>query len=184
MTDEKIIKAIHDRDEKMMATVIDKYSRLLWKVASNILANISEQEIEECIADVYVDLWNNPGKFDPDKGKLSSYLSMVTRYKSIDRYRKILRENCISIESLTHEEANPEKNVLDIMIDEENKELLLKCINELSDSDKEIILRRYYHDQKPKEISVALDMPKKQIENRLYLAKQTLKQNLKENGYV
>ena len=45
----------------------------------------------------------------------------------------------------------------------------------LEENEKELILRRYYYEQKPAEIAVALDLPKKQVENKLYYARQKLK---------
>ena len=89
MDDKKVFLEIKDKDEKMMAFVIQKYSKLLWKIASGVLINAaSAEDIEECVADTFIHLWMNPHKYNPDKGKLSSYLSMVARSKAIDRYRK------------------------------------------------------------------------------------------------
>lgn len=184
MTDEKIITAIKNHNEDVMEMVINKYSKLLWKVTSTLLANTSEQDMEECIADVFVELWNNPSKFDPDKGKLSSWLSMTARSKAIDRYRKITKYNEISLEHLVIDEPSLNKGVLESVITSEENALLSKSIKELAPTDQDILIRRYFYNQKPKEISLALEIPKKQIENRLYLAKQTLKQKMKENGYA
>ena len=38
-----------------------------------------------------------------------------------------------------------------------------------------MIIRRYYYEQKPAEIAIALDMPKKQVDNKLYYVKQKIK---------
>ncbi len=58
--------------------------------------------------------------------------------------------------------------------DAEN-ERLLSCIGELDENEKELIIRRYYYEQKPAEIAVVLDIPKKQVENKLYYVRQKLK---------
>jgi DNA-directed RNA polymerase specialized sigma24 family protein len=39
-------------------------------------------------------------------------------------------------------------------------------------------LRRYYYQQKPKDIAVAVDLSVKQVENRLFRAKQSLRKQL------
>ena len=94
-----MLLAIKDKDEKMMAFVIQKYSKLLWKIASGVLINAaSAEDIEECVADTFIHLWMNPHKYNPDKGKLFSYLSMVARSKAIDRYRKIVAKQEVTIE--------------------------------------------------------------------------------------
>ena len=101
LNDKKIISAIINRDEQMLAFVVQKYSRLLWKIAAPILVNAaSVQDVEECVADVFIHLWQCPEKYDSDKGRLSTWLSMVARSKAIDRYRQIVRNPDLSIEEI------------------------------------------------------------------------------------
>lgn len=58
MNDKKVISAIIRQDEQIFAFVIEKYSRLLWKIAASILINAaSVQDVEECVADVFIYLW-------------------------------------------------------------------------------------------------------------------------------
>ena len=172
LNDKKIISAIINRDEQMLAFVVQKYSRLLWKIAAPILVNAaSVQDVEECVADVFIHLWQCPEKYDSDKGRLSTWLSMVARSKAIDRYRQIVRKPELSIKEIIAESPVYDETAA---TDAEN-ERLLSCIGELDENEKELIIRRYYYEQKPAEIALALDIPKKQIENRLYYAKQKLK---------
>lgn len=172
LNDKKIISAIVARDERMLAFVVEKYSKLLWKIAASILINAaSVQDVEECIADVFIYLWQHPEKYDPGKAKLSLWLSVVTRSKAIDRYRRIIRKMEISMEELVAESLGYDA----AMTADEEKEELLCCIDGLDEKEKDLIMRRYYYEQKPAEIAVALNLPKKQVENRLYYVKQKLK---------
>lgn len=173
-----MLLAIKTKNEKVIAAVIQKYSPLLWKVVSNVLINAaSTQDIEECVADVFIHFWLNPEKYDANKGKLSSYLSMVARSKAIDRYRQIVRKQEVSIEEQI---LTCSSELLDEIISKQEKEKLFICIHNLEETDREILIRRYYYDQKPKEIAVALDIKGKQVENRLYIAKQRLRKMMDE----
>lgn len=173
LRDEKILSAIKNRDEKVMAELIEKYSKLLWKIASAILINAgSVQDIEECIADTFIDFWMYPDKYNPEKSKLSSYLSIMARSKAIDRYRQIARRKEIPIEEIA---LTYQSEILKGIIEKEEKGKLVSLIEELEETDREIIIRRFYYGQKPKEIAVALDMQGKQVENRLYQTKLKLK---------
>ena len=65
MSDEKIFLAISNKDERVMTAVIQKYSKLLWKVAAAVLVNAAPvQDVEECVADVFIDFWLHPDKFN------------------------------------------------------------------------------------------------------------------------
>lgn len=172
LDDKKMISAIIKRDEQMLAFVIQKYSKLLWKITASILLNVSSvQEVEECVADVFIFLWQYPEKYNPDRAKLSSWLSMIARSKAVDRYRSLIKNKEISMEEIIVESLG----YAEVKTSDEDKEELLSYIAELDEKEKELIVRRYYYEQKPAEIALALDIPKKQIENRLYYAKQKLK---------
>lgn len=174
MNDKEIITAIAGRDERMLAFVIQKYSGLLWKTAAAILINgASVQDVEECVADAFIYLWQHPEKYDLDKAKLSSWLSMVARSRAIDRYRRIAKKREIPLEEIAVEGLGYTETAAD-----EKKERLRRCIGELEEKEKELITRRYYYEQKPAEIALALDMPRKQVENRLYYVKQKLKKSM------
>ena len=138
------------------------------------MLNISSvQEVEECVADVFIFLWQYPEKYNSDKAKLSSWLSMIARSKAVDRYRSLIKNKEISLEETIIESLG----YAEIRTSDEDKEELLSYIDVLDEKEKELIVRRYYYEQKPAEIAIALDIPKKQIENRLYYAKQKLKKN-------
>lgn len=99
MSDEKILLAISNKDEQAMAFVMQKYTKLLWKIVSAVLVDTaSVQDVEECVADVFIDFWLYPDKYNPNRGKLSSWLSMVARSKAIDRYRQIVKKKEVSMD--------------------------------------------------------------------------------------
>lgn len=177
MNDKKIISAIINRDEQMFTFVVQKYTKLLWKIAASVLINAaSVQDVEECVADVFIYLWQYPEKYDPDRAKLSSWLSVIARTKAIDRYRQNIRKRELPMEEIVAEGlTHAEISVMDA-----EKEKLLSCIGKLDEKEKELIIRRYYYEQKPTEIALVLDIPKKQVENKLYYAKQKLKKMMEE----
>lgn len=172
MNDKKIIAGIIRRDEQIFAFAIRKYSGLLWKIAASVLINaVSAQDVEECVADVFIYLWQNPEKYDPDRAKLSSWLSLIARSRAVDRYRRITGKRELPLE----EAAALSLGYGETTAADEEQERLRYCIGRLAQDEKELVLRRYYYEQKPAEIAVALDMPKKQVENKLYYVKQKLR---------
>ncbi len=94
MSDEKVVGAIKHGNEEAINHVITKYSKLMWSIASSILHNVaSDQDIEECVADVFVYLWKHPEKYDPQRGTLKVWLSVVARSQAIDKYRDLSKNN-------------------------------------------------------------------------------------------
>lgn len=174
MTDEKIIKSIKNGDETAIHFVITKYSRLLWSVVGSVLKNVaSEQDMEECVADVFIYLWQHPEKYDVKRGSLKVWLSVIARTKAIDRYRELTRQNLLPLQdSLFLEQLD----VIDGILARNERQTLFAAVTSLEEPDREILVRRYYYNQKPKEIAVALSLPKKYVENRIYRTKQKLRE--------
>lgn len=172
MNDRKIISAIIHQDEKALAYAVQKYSRLLWKTAASVLANAAAvQDVEECVADVFIFLWQHPEKYNPEKAKLSSWLSMIAKARAIDRYRRIIKKRELPIEEIVVESLEYAK----IRPSDQEKEKLRACIDELDEKERDLIIRRYYYEQKPAEIAIALELSKKQVENKLFYVKQKIK---------
>ncbi|MDE5824156.1 MAG: sigma-70 family RNA polymerase sigma factor, partial [Lachnospiraceae bacterium] len=120
-------------------------------------------------------LWQYPEKYNPDKAKLSSWLSVVARSKAVDRYRQISRKREIPMEEIVAESLGYSEITA---VEEDDK--LQSCMDELNAKERELIIRRYYYEQKPAEIAVALDIPKKQVENKLYYVRQKLRKMMEK----
>lgn len=180
MRDEKILAEIKARNEDTICWIMEKYTRLLWMVVDSVLKNVgTQQDVEECVADVFISLWQRPGQFDPQLGRLKSWLCIVARSKALDRYRQLTRYNTVSIDDAM---LIGRMGVLEYMIQEETKHELSAAIQELSPIEREILIRRYYYEQKPRDISVAMDIPVKQIDNHLYRSKLKLRRAVSQKG--
>ncbi|MCL1847278.1 MAG: sigma-70 family RNA polymerase sigma factor [Coriobacteriia bacterium] len=177
MDEARIIKGLRARDEIAFAQAISSYSRLLWVVASRHLAKadgFTGHDIEECIADVFLDLWLNNERYDPEKGSLKSYLCVLTSRKAISRYRRAAQTKVVSFEDLRQDEEPSSEEAADV----EDYGDLYRAIVHLPEPTREILVRRYFYNQQPAEIAARTQLPKKEVENRLYRAKQSLSSSL------
>lgn len=89
LQEKNIIDAIKAGDEQAMQKIICRYSRLLWSIVGAVLSQVgTTEDMEECVADVFIDLWEHPQKYDESRGSLKAWLSVIARNKAIDRYRQ------------------------------------------------------------------------------------------------
>jgi len=176
LNDERTITAIRNRNEAAINEVITKYSKLLWSVAGAVLNNMgSTQDVEECVADTFIYLWEHPEKYNSQRGKLKTWLSIIARTQAVNRCREIAKQNIIPLEE---SDFVDQLGIVDTFLEAETRRALLAAVNALGEPDREILIRRYYYDQKPKEIALALDMSVKQVDNRLYQTKLKLRELL------
>ena len=142
------------------------------KTAAALRGVGTEQDAEEAAADAFVYLWEHPEKFDPRRGSLKTWLSVVARSRALDRSREISRCRAVSLEEI--ELADP-LGVPEALLAGERRAALNAAVDALAEPDREILLRRYYFGQKPREIAAALGLDKKQVDNRLYQTKRRLR---------
>lgn len=173
MNDITAITGIKNREESAINEIIIKYSKLLWPIVSAVLKNVgNEQDVEECVADVFIDLWENPDKYEAERGTLKTWLCMVARCKALDRYRALSKHSTVPLEGAM---MVGRMGMQDALMKEETKRELVAAVNALADVEKDILIRRYYYEQKPREIAKALNLTLKQVENHLYRSKQKLR---------
>lgn len=176
MQEKNIIDAIKAGDEQAMQKIICRYSRLLWSIVGAALSQVgTTEDMEECVADVFIDLWEHPQKYDESRGGLKAWLSVIARNKAIDRYRQKTKIQTIPLEETVLAQMGVEPEM-------ENREGLQEALAELTEEEREILLRRYVYQQKPKEMAVALGLSVKQIENRLYRIKAKMRKQMEQEG--
>ncbi|MCR5249718.1 MAG: sigma-70 family RNA polymerase sigma factor [Lachnospiraceae bacterium] len=166
MTDANAIRRIRSGEEKAIAALMNKYSRMLWKTAAGILTS-SEEDIEECVADVFITLWQKPELYDETRGKLSTWLCKMAKNKALDRLRSIKARREDPVEEIAETAAPTDER--------ESGYDLEQYLSLLPEEDREIVKRRYYDEQKPAEIAQEMGMEKKKVENRLFRSKKKLK---------
>lgn len=178
MNDEKMIAALREGSQKAMGEIMGRYAKLLWPAAGAVLEGIgSAQDVEECVADAFVYLWEHPERYDPRRGKLKTWLSVIARSRAADRRRELTRRSAVPLED---EILGDNPDLAGELLREETRQALLEAVNALGEPAREILLRRYSYDQKPREIARALGLSVIQVNNRLYQAKQKLRKALSD----
>ena len=176
MHDDTVLAGLLRRDERTIDYVITKYSRLLWPIVSAVLAKQgSEQDVEEVVADAFIYLWQHPEKFEPDRGSLKSLLCVIARTRAIDRYRELSRRSALPLEEAVLSDG---LGLQEQLLRQETRRELIAAVNALGEQGREILVRRYYYEQKPRQIALALGLTVKQVDNSLYRSKRALRQAL------
>jgi len=154
-------------------TLMQRYARLCWKVASHFAPMANEQDLEEIVADVFIDFWRFPGRYDGEKGSVKKYLSVLARNKAADfsRRHKPVTELPETLESA---EPGPAERLETL----ERDEALHTAMGTLPAQDAELLQRRYGDGEKPAEIAASLGKDVKSVKNSLYRAKNKLKEML------
>lgn len=84
--DAQLLDRVRRGDEQAMATIYDRYSRIVYSVALRVLRDSASAE--DVLQDVFLNLWRRPEKFVSARGSLGGWLAVVARNRSIDSLRR------------------------------------------------------------------------------------------------
>lgn len=184
MQEDELLKKIDSNDPKAFEIVMNTYNRLLWVIVGGILGHVGTQEdIEECISDVYITLWEKPKAYNPEKGTLKTFLVIIAKNKALDKYRRISK---VKFAQLNDAIRSSDDDLMGYIVNKEMCQQLYDAIQILKEPDKEIMVRRYFFEEKPSYIADKISLPVKEVENRLYQSKVKLKKhlmNMEVTGY-
>lgn len=84
--DASLLMQIQTGQQAAMATLYDRYSRLVYSVALRVLREPATAE--DVLQDVFMQLWRNPDSFTAARASLGSWLAVVARNRAIDTLRR------------------------------------------------------------------------------------------------
>lgn len=182
LNDERLVQLLKYKPSKGLSTAIDIYGGLVKTIVIRIIGYENQSDVEECVSDVFVELWKSIDNYNKDKGILKNYIISIARNVSINTYRrKVVKHDVLPLEENDME--------MDFDLDNEvsksiNKSIINETLNNLRQPDKDIFIRRYYLFESIKEISQSLNISTKMVENKLYRGKDKLKTALISKGII
>lgn len=188
MKDEAIITLMYDKDEYGLICLREKYEKLLIYIASGILGS-RNQDVEECVNDTYLKIWNHAEQFDMNKASLKTYLKVIVRNTAINKLRDLSRreekELSADVSELALSYVDYTQNVEKKIIGKEDIKRLNEVIEGLNKKDRELVIRKYFYLQSSKDISKAMKMTVTAIDSRLSRLRSKMKQEFQsEFGFL
>ena len=163
------------------AELIRQYGPMIWKIVSAYLKN--PDDIQECVNDVFCDLYLQRERFDPNKGSYSSFLSVTARNKAIDKYRKNRNHSSALLSSAPQAGSRPAsdpepRNAAHRLSPDEfpspedmaekviQRLDLEKSIAALKPEEAELIRMKYFGGMTIREIADSLELPYETVKKR------------------
>jgi len=85
-SDAALVNRVAERDELALAALYDRYAGMLFSVLHRILRDT--QAAEEILQDIFFQLWRTAKEFDPKRGSLPGWLTVIARNRAISRLRR------------------------------------------------------------------------------------------------
>jgi RNA polymerase sigma factor (sigma-70 family) len=166
-TDASLVARIAVGDDRALQMVYERYSPLVYGLARRVTA--STAHAEEITQEVFVYLWQNPHRFEAERGTLRAFLGALTHRRAVDEVRRssrrTAREDRVGTD-LTNSQ------ILDIGDDLERSqtaERVRAAVSSLPDQQREAVLLAYFGGCTFRQVAERLGIPEGTAKSRLRL---------------
>ena len=168
---EKIYTYI-ENNKLQMEKIMETYNNYISTIIRNSHINLSNEDVEEVILDVFLTLWKNQNKLDINKS-MSAYISGIT--KNLIKYK--YRQCKITQNIEEYEEKLIDNSNIEITLLQNEKQKII------SEELEKINIEYYYDDKNIKEISKKFNMTESKVKSKLFRVRKRLNKILKKRGY-
>jgi RNA polymerase sigma factor (sigma-70 family) len=138
-----LLQRIVERDQDALSALYDRYARIIYTLAYRVLG--SAEESEEVVLDVFNQVWRSAANYNSCKGKVDTWLFMITRSRALDRLRSLSRAAkvtaaCEETAIATAQINSPEEEALIL----ERRDRVTDALKQLPAEQREVIELSYY----------------------------------------
>ncbi len=141
-----------------------------------------EAAAEDVVQDVFMHLWLRPSVYDPARGSLASYVSMLARSRALDRWRtRHARESAVdrSADEIRVTQR-PAESAAEPVMRRERSLRLLGALDRLPRDQRDAILLAYGRGLTAQEIARVADVPVGTAKSRVRLGLSKARERLDE----
>jgi RNA polymerase sigma-70 factor, ECF subfamily len=160
--EQRLVQGLLAGDAEAIRSLYARFGRPVYSMGYRILG--SADAAEELTQDVFVTAWRKAARFDPARGRLSTWLMTIAHNLAVDRLRRdtgVRRPTLVLVDEVPETASDPEDEVL------LERDAALRALASLSDADRTLLARAYFRGLTAREISEADGVPLGTVKTRL-----------------
>jgi RNA polymerase sigma-70 factor (ECF subfamily) len=167
-------------DERALGEIYDQFASFVNGLATKVTCN--RHAAEEITQDVFVTIWEQPERFDADRGSLRSWLGTLSHRRSVDWVRREeARRRREDREANTHV-APPD--IAEMATSMVIAERIRVAVDALPPEQREALLLAYFGGKTYRQVAEVLEIPEGTAKSRLRLALHRIADVLEAEGIV
>lgn len=178
-SDADLIRAVAEGTGEAVSELYDRYAGMLMALALRILGDPAAAE--EVLQEVFVQVWNQAGRYDGRRSSVSTWLVLITRSRSIDRLRsRQVKQRALTAVRQERSDAHTSPAGVRYVLMNERRERLEEEMARLPAEQRQVLEMAFFGGMTQSEIAATQDIPLGTVKTRTLLAMKKLRQALKQ----
>lgn len=170
----ELVSEIGKRNTNAFEFLMQEYTKPVYYLAHNIMVmNCGKEDIEECVSDVFLEVWRKIGSFDEKRGSFKTWLLILAKHKALDYKR---RAEKFKAEPLVDEQAESPIDIEKQSLDRETQQLIVETIHTFNEVDKQLFIRRYFLGEEIPALIKSMGLSRSAVDNRLTRGRNKIKE--------
>jgi RNA polymerase sigma-70 factor (ECF subfamily) len=160
-----LVEGLLAGNEDAVRQLYARYARPVFTLGLRLLG--SAEAAEELTQDVFLAAWRKAARFDPSRGRLSTWLMTIAHNLAVDRLRRdtgVTRPHLVLVEEVPEVQSPDEDEVLI------ERDAAVRALASLSDAEKRLLARAYFGGLTAREIAESDGIPLGTVKTRLRTA--------------
>lgn len=171
MEEPTLIRKLQKGDTGALDALIRRYTPYVSACAYRVMGSLPREELEETVADTFVELWRHAGELDPER-PLRPWLGTVASNKAKNRLRAYAPAAAIP------EDAPAPVDIQRQTEERERGAALWQAVDALGEPERTLFLRYYYEGEKLKTVAADLEMNLSTAKTKLRRGRLLLREQL------
>lgn len=184
LDDTELLEMLQNNPQEGIRKAIESYGGLVYSIVyAKLHIFFTKEDIEECVSDVFVDLYKQIDQINLEKGRIKGLITIIAKRKAV-RYinrKKVKFDSCSLNDEDFFYEPESSDNVEQIVIESEERKKLREAILQLKEVDASIMVMKFFSGMTAKDIGLVINMSKNAVEKRIARSIRILKKIMEED---
>ena len=163
--EQQLMQLLLAGNDDAIRTLYGRFGRPVYTLGMRLLG--TREAAEELTQDVFVMAWRKAARFDPSRGRLSTWLMTIAHNLAVDRLRRetgVTRPTLVLVDEVPDEPSSAEEDSL------MERDAALRALSCLSEAERRLLGRAYFRGLTAREIADADGIPLGTVKTRLRAA--------------